>query len=449
MEMVAFSFLEMLVLLAGSSGLPATDLASLLAADDYFSARNVTLNTKEMTALAGKEASDAKEEIQQLVAIRWLGENPAATKKDPAAREMLEQIAAGKKGRDRHGFAKAHALQALARLDGKPVPPMTTMPDSSLLDALGSFPSTMTLAGGMEIRPGKTVNDTILDTARKLLLKNIHEKDRKQAYDVVDSIGNIRIDRLAGAIRFEDNGRPNGYAASISGVVDSERFASFLVAVSKGRAKVVKKKGPGGETLRLFDLSENGGPSFAFVNDSEVIFAGVEQGPELIEKVLRIRSEKKGSVVDGPYAKLLKGVPTQARLLGVGELPEEARKELTRGKSPLRAVPKQFVVHATQGEKQMTLELKGSLKDRDEAQAFADGVLGLKQMALKELDNIPPEARVPKEIVKRVKDALGALKAESDGSTTTLKSSFDSMAVLGDLLLWLLRVDNAPPPPPR
>lgn len=446
METVALGMMEMLLLLAGSSGLPANDLASLIATDDYFSSRNVTLNTKEMTALAGKEAKDPKEQIQQLVAIRWLGENTAAVKKDPAAREVLEQIAAGKKAQDKHGFSKGHALQALARLDGKPLPPLTTMPEGSLLEALSLFPESMTLAGGHDLRSGKTVSsEAVLDTARRLFVKNIREPERRQAYDVIDVLGNVRVDRIAGAMKLDDNGKLNGFAVSLGGLVDSQKLTAFLFLASKGKVKVETKKGPGGETVRLIDLSQQGGVMIAFVNDSEVLFAGIEQGPELIDKMLKLKGEKKGSVLTGPYAKMLKEVPTQARALVVGELPAVARKELTQGKSPLRAIPKQFVAHAMQVDKKMNFELRGLLKDQEEAQSFTEGALGLKQMALRELENVPADARVPKEILKRAQDALKALKATTEESTTKLTATIDSMAVLGDVLMWLLRATPASP----
>src|SRR5207245_2937618 len=145
---------------------------------------------------------------------------------------------------------------------------------------------------------------------------------------------------------------------------------------------------------------------------------------------------------------VLKGVPAAARVLVAGELPEAARKNLTGKTSPLRVVPKQFVFHATQAEK-MNFEANGTLKDKDEAQAFIDGILGLKQLGLKELDNIPAEAKVPPELIKRAKEALNALKVETDGATAKLKASLDSAAILGDLLMMLMRSSEPAQPPER
>ena len=73
MEMVGVGMMELLLLLAGGGGLSANDLVSLVPLDDYFASRNITVNAKEMTTLAGKEPSDARTAVRQLLAIRWLG----------------------------------------------------------------------------------------------------------------------------------------------------------------------------------------------------------------------------------------------------------------------------------------------------------------------------------------------------------------------------------------
>src|SRR5215472_8383497 len=121
---VAFSLIEFLVLLGSTASSPTHDLVSLIRAEDYFKARNITIKPEQMVSLALKEPADGKTQVQQLLAIRWLGENPAAAKKAEGARAALEQLAAGKKAQDPQGFARLYARQALARLDGQAVPVM-------------------------------------------------------------------------------------------------------------------------------------------------------------------------------------------------------------------------------------------------------------------------------------------------------------------------------------
>src|SRR5687767_3990502 len=108
MEFFAVGLLEMIVLLAGSGGLASNDLVSLVQAEDYFKVRNIAVSADKMAELAGKDPADGKTQVQQLLAIRWLGENAADTKKADGARALLEQIAAGKKAQDPHGFARGH-----------------------------------------------------------------------------------------------------------------------------------------------------------------------------------------------------------------------------------------------------------------------------------------------------------------------------------------------------
>jgi hypothetical protein len=302
----------------------------------------------------------------------------------------------------------------------------------------------MTLAGGNDFRPGKTTDDKVLDSVRKLLARNINVKDRKQAYDMLDSLGNVRLDRLAMAGQFDDNGRLKDFAVRISGIADSKRLADLIMLESKGRARVEKKKGPGGEAVTLIRFPKDG-ELIALIDDTDVLVVGGEKPLELLNMVLRLKGERKDSFVDGPQSRLLKYAPAQARLVVAGELPEAARKELTGKKSPLRAVPKQFVLHGTQTDR-MNLELAGELKSKQEAQDFVDRVLGLKQMALKELDNVPAEAKVPAEMLKGAREMLNALKVETDSATAKVKASLDSGAILGSVFLWLFKAEQAPLP---
>src|SRR5690349_11407500 len=82
----SIGLMELLFLLGWTSGLPANDLVSLIPLADYFSSRGVTVNAREIMALATKEPSTPRAQAQQLLAIRWLGENADATKKQEAAR---------------------------------------------------------------------------------------------------------------------------------------------------------------------------------------------------------------------------------------------------------------------------------------------------------------------------------------------------------------------------
>src|SRR5262249_32852903 len=105
MEMVNMQLLALLALSGGAS----TDVVSWLLPEHYFKAHQIDVTAAKMVELAGKDPADAKTSIAQLLAIRWLGEHPGEVKKAAAARDLLQQIAQGKKAQDPQGFAREAA----------------------------------------------------------------------------------------------------------------------------------------------------------------------------------------------------------------------------------------------------------------------------------------------------------------------------------------------------
>jgi hypothetical protein len=450
MSFVGVGMMEILLLLAGSSGLPANDLVSLIQAEDYFKARKIEVSAEKMVELAGKDPADGKTQIQQLLAIRWLGDNAEQTKKADGARALLERIAEGKKAQDPLGFAKGHARQALARLDGKPIPPLATMPDKSLRgDALKWFPTDLTMAGGYELRAGSKSSDRIISEVRKLLAKAIPEEERGQIFNFIDAIGNVRLDRAVAGIKIDDRGESERVVVRFSGAADAGRILDYVVSMSPEKIKPETKKGPGGEEVRYIAKDDM---CFAFIGTNELFFLGDhkdKKAAEMIDEVLAIKAGKKKGLLEGPLTDLLRQAPDNARALFTGELPEGFRKEMIGKGSPLRAAPKSFLFHGT-GDDKLTLTLGCTLKDKDEAEAFAESMLGLKQMALKGLDNVPAEVQIPPEMVKRLKQTLQGAKVSAEGSSVTGKVTVDSAEVLGDVLkLLLFRAEKRPALPEK
>jgi hypothetical protein len=269
------------------------------------------------------------------------------------------------------------------------------------------------------------------------------------AFDVLETVGNVRIDRVAGAFQIEDKGNARRIYLRFTGVADSKRILDFIAFFSKGRVKPETKKGPGSEEVTFVAMGEM---AFAFVGNSELFILGDPEGKngsDLIDEVLAVKAGKKKSLAEGPLGTLLRGVPEDARILFAGGLPEEARKGMTAKGSPLRAAPKNFIFHAV-GEEKLTLSLSGTLKDKEEAEAFAESVLGLKQMGLKALDDLPPQAMIPPEVLKRFKQTLQASKVSVDGSSVIGKVTLDSAEVLGDLVkVLMIHVDSQSEKPKR
>src|SRR5262249_29035988 len=177
-EFAIFGMMEVLVLLASTSSSPTHDLVSLIRAEDYFKARNIAVDASGMVKLATKDPADGKAQIQQLLAIRWLGEHPAELKKTEGARAALEQVATGKKAQDRSGFAELYARQALARLDDKPLPVAATAPPGGLQrEAFAWFPADTNIVTGMELRPPQATFRSTEDLVSQLFAPML--RDRK------------------------------------------------------------------------------------------------------------------------------------------------------------------------------------------------------------------------------------------------------------------------------
>ncbi len=441
MAMVSFGLMEILLLLASSAGIPANDLVSLVPVEDYFKSRMIEVSADKMIEFAGKAPADSKTSVQQLLAIRWLGENPDAAKKGKGARDLLEQIAAGKKAQDSHGFAKAHAAQALARLDGKPVPPLATVPDKSLRgDALAWFPADSNMAAGVEMRSGTKSNDTALAAIRKLAERTVKERERAVAYDMLDGMGNVRIDRVSASFRFDEEGLAQRFCVRFSGGGDRKALAALFAFPFKGRAQFQEKKGPGGEALMVLDTPD---ATYVFVGDGDLLILGGKgaKSAEMLDEVLAVKNGKKKSLAEGGLADLLRSTPDNARFLVASDLPKASRASFTEGDSPFKAAPSRILAYAAPDQK-LNVTVLATMKDNDEAKAFAEASRELIKKGLTALDNPPPQSKIPEETLKRARETLKAIKVEPEGKLVQAKVSIDAAQTLADLVLYLFQLEK-------
>ncbi len=114
MATVGFGVLELMLIFIFSAAGQSTDLVSQLSPHDYFKTQGIDVSTDKMVEIIGKEPTDGASQIAQLLALRILGED-GAFKQAPnyaAQRKIIEEVAAGKKGQDKLGFARDHALRA-------------------------------------------------------------------------------------------------------------------------------------------------------------------------------------------------------------------------------------------------------------------------------------------------------------------------------------------------
>lgn len=455
MQPVAFGLGEILILLLSMSTSPTHDLVSLIDAEDYFKTRKVAVTAEQMAALALKEPKDGKAQVQQLLALRWLGENPAAAKKGQGARAALEQIAAGKKAQDAQGFARLYARQALARLDGKPVP-VTAAPNRLAAEAFSWFPADTNVAAAVDLRPEEAAFSGKGDFLRELFGRMMKPRDREELYTIAEGLGNVRVDRLSTGVAVANNGDTLRAAVRISGAGDRARLAGFLAKTLRGGA-VKHTRGPRGEAITLISGAARE-PALALVGDTDFLVALFEvkgNVSDVISQMLDVRAGKQKGAADGPLAGLLKKAPANARTLFAHDLSEKARAKVGPLLHPLLAVPQKSLAYLTREgtgdatkEGKLAVHFEGVMKDAAEARTVREATEKLKQQALKALDTLPPRAKVPPTLVKAVKETLAGMQVEADGGTVKARLTIANEAVLLDTLkMWFLRVPLESPKP--
>jgi hypothetical protein len=103
---------------AGSGGI---DIVSLIPPREYFKAREIEPSIEKLVELAGASPTSGKTQIAQLLALRLLATEAESLKKSPIlakTRELLQEIAHGRRAKDPTGFAPVYAKRALAALEG-------------------------------------------------------------------------------------------------------------------------------------------------------------------------------------------------------------------------------------------------------------------------------------------------------------------------------------------
>jgi hypothetical protein len=430
----------LLAVLAAGGNVP-NDLVSLVRARDYFQARNVEVNADKMTALAGKAPTDAKESVAQLLAIRWLGEHPAEAKKAKGAVDTLRQVAAGDKDKDRLGFARDYARRALARLEGKAAP-ARTMPANSIREgALEWFPKNSSIFGGLELRPAEAMKGEPDPTLRLVFGTMMPERARKEMYDFIDKVGNIRVDRASFAVIAKDGDQDTRLYVRITGLADRKRLVALIQEDLRGGGEVKEQKGPNGEPITILNLKKNG-PAIAFIGDTDLIFGGYpeatrrEDHVRVIEEMLQVRAGKQPNLLKGAYAGTLKNSPARAQGLLIGDLPERWRSEVTGRGSPFRAMPQDFNLSWTRTAKGLEVRFTGNGANAKEAKAFVESVDQLREQAIKGLKELPDRIKVDAKTVATITAALKGVKVEAQDALLAGKATFspEALKAVSDLV---------------
>ena len=140
MECILFAYL----LLAGLGDFPP-DLLTLIDADMFFQSRQIPAEEDQLRKLAASQPVNAKGQVAQLLAIRWLG-----THQVQSTHETLAGIARRNATSDPFGFAREYAERALASLEGK-APKTPTSSAGGLRNGLQWFPADGNFFGAIDL----------------------------------------------------------------------------------------------------------------------------------------------------------------------------------------------------------------------------------------------------------------------------------------------------------
>ncbi|MFL5244672.1 MAG: hypothetical protein ACJ8FY_21430 [Gemmataceae bacterium] len=435
--MVAVSWFEFVILFF--MGMGNNDAVSLIDAEDYFKAHDITVDVATLTNVASQDPADGKAQIAQLLAIRWLGEHADLARKNEAARSALDAIAKGKKAQDSLGFAKLYAARALAVLDGKAPPALPTVPDDSLRsEAFRWFPPQVHLVMGADLRAtGKTQAKD--EAFIRTLLKSMPPDFRREAYAFVDAVGNMRLDRVAMGMELEgQDGDPTRVYVRFTGAADRKRLTEFISQKLKDAKTEEMKESK--EPITLIDSPGNP-PSFALIGDTDLILSGYTKQEdakhqELVKQMLEIREGKKENVLTGPLADLLKKIPDRANSASAGELPDPLRDRLIKNKGPINAAPMRFLFSQTR-DKAITLRGQATFKDEDQAKVFAGDLERLKAQGVGFLKAPPPGfPALPEGAAGQLRKSLEAAKIEAkkDAVTGSIEISQEVIKALQDII---------------
>jgi hypothetical protein len=404
--MIAISPMEALVLIVLSTGGGSNDVVSFLNPEAYFKMHGIKPGVEQMTELAGKDPTEPKTQVAQLLAIRWLGSHAEEAKKSDKARALLAQIAEGKKANDPYGFARDNAQRALARIEGKPLA-RVTIPADSLREGVKWFPADATLVAGMDFRASGEIKPGDEDLAG--MISRLAPGDaQKEFAQFADQVGNFRLDRIVVAVKADGDGQPERTFVRFTGAGNLKLWVAFLQKQIPG-IKTSEVKGPKGEAITLLTGDQNT-LALALIGDTDVFLTVPERNKarqrDLLEQVLEVRAGTKPSAATGSLQELLKEVPAQAFAMAVGDVPAEVGKKIA-GNSPLRVAPQKFAATVSR-DKAIQVGVRALMKNADEAKTLAEGLDTVKKQALEALKYPPPQQIFPPALTQMVGKILTA-----------------------------------------
>jgi hypothetical protein len=446
---------QVLFFLIFNGGGGANDLVSLIDADNYFKSRGIEVSVEKMVEQASKDPTEPKLQIQQLLAIRVLGDDPEEAKADKRVVPLLEQIAEGKKYQDKYGFAKEYAQHALARIKGKAPPAVRAMPKNAVTEALLWFPEQSTMVGSLDLRATTKVASQDTKKLRLTLKKLLPQQFQTELYKFAVNAGNVRVDSISFAYEHDPANQQGGRLYfRVTGLGNQKEIVEFFRNIlPQENIQFKERKGPKGEPITILEpQNKNSGPAFAFIGDTDFVFAGyagnLANHVQVLDNMLEVRAGKKANVTKGPLAKSLKNLPPQAFGMFSGELPEDLRGQLLGPFSPFKAVPKTIHAEAVRTAKEIGIHVRFTMVNAEDAKTFVSNIDDLKEKGIAELKNLPPDIKISEKSVKELSQTLQnfKLKATDSGVSGGVSATEATSRAFLELIEQSLRPRSFGPP---
>jgi hypothetical protein len=451
--MIGLGFAEMLVLALMAGGFNASDLISAVEPTHYFKARQMEISVDRAIDYAGEEAKSPKMQIIQLSALRYLADQSAALKKSPNYADYvktLQQIAAGKKGADPQGFARDYAERVLVKL-GESKGAELKMPRPLREEAFAWFPSDITMGGAIDMQHAQVAGGA--DPVRDLV-KLIPEQARMEMYNVIEKIGNVRVERFAIGI-VDSPGKKDKMKIfmRITGKANQDWLIDAFQGFG-GRQQAKRIKDANDTPITLMQ-DRNRSPILGLVGNSDILIIGYAGGGDnpdgLVDEVLEVRAKKKANPTAGVLKDRLAKVPDKAVGLFVGNIPEDAKREF-RFIDPIPQNITAFVERTKEG---LDVQATSSMSGVDEADKLVRKVADLRKQGIEEVKKAmqmprrPGEPPLPFQSMINVLESLQVNSKEGTVRVRVVVPESFIREMTNTLMLFGARAGPDLPPPPK
>jgi hypothetical protein len=344
--------------------------------------------------------------------------DPAEVRNDKAVRRGLEDVAAGKQGQDRFGFAKQYAAWALARLDGGKAPAPVAA-DTKITDAFAWFPADTAWAAAVDLRPTAAVAPTDFGHLKTLFDRLLRPDGGEALLAFAEQVGNCRLDRMAFGVSMGPNPKdgPERVYVRLTGLADHQRLVAYLKAVNPGVQVETRKEGQ--ESVTVLSHA-NRSPAFVVVGDRELIIAGPANNAAspaaTVDAVLDVRAGRGKSLLAGPLAARLKQVDAACFALVVGDIPPEF-PFLVSGLDALKLTdyPRAVRLELLRDARGVELKMEGTMADAAAATRFNQQVTDAAEASLGKLKQLKDV--MPAETLEQLRKMLLGTRIESKGAT--------------------------------